>query len=59
MIFAMRKTMPACLAGRLPDMPRICGFVCRFCAEPLAALIREGGMRKPEPVHDFMITDEY
>ena len=41
MIFAMGPTMPGRLAARLPDPLRICGFLCRFCAD--------GGGGSPEP----------
>jgi hypothetical protein len=45
-------TMPGRLAGRLSAMFRICGFLCRFRADP-------GGPLTSCSYHEIMITDEY
>ena len=50
MIFVMGERMQALLAGGLSHPLRICGFLCRFCARPLAAPIRCGqGMHASKP----------
>ena len=60
MIFAMAATMPGRLAARLPDLFRICGFLCRFRADacPTGTIVgildrasRQFGLSRSEGIH--------